>query len=97
MVTKKKQAENERVHDLVKEQAELEPKPVQRAEQFRIDKRDEQERRRNRQHPFPGRAVFRPVVPQVERAQESEEARKDETETTIGARLYVLFSRKVLM
>src|SRR4051794_17931816 len=87
------QAEDQRVHDLVEEQAELQPKPVQRPQHLGIGVGDHQEHDRERQGVMPAAMV---AIPR-QGAYKGKEARENEAKSTIGARLDVLLPREILM
>src|SRR5476651_2765948 len=90
---KEQQAHDERVHHLEEQQAKLQPKPVERAQDLGKGERHHQENGRDRQRVVPvGMAA-----PPRQGGQNREETRENKAKATVGAGLDVFFARKILM
>src|SRR5215831_8678364 len=87
------QPQDERVHHLVKQQPELQPKLVERAQKPGDSVGNHQEGHGDRQGPVPAGVL----APPGEDAHKREEAGKDQAEAPVAAGFDMLFARKVLV
>src|ERR1700676_2810557 len=83
-----KQPEDDGVHDLVEQQAELQPQPVERIEDLRIGEGHDQEDNRPRQGPVPAGMA----APPRQRADEREEAGEDQAKAAVATGFDMLFA-----
>src|SRR5580692_10826397 len=81
------------VHDLVEQQTELQPQPVERIQNLREGEGDDQEDGRQRQGPMPAAMA----APPRQHADEGEEAGEDQAKAAITAGFDMLFARIVLV